>query len=108
LLQIGILVFSELFVIAFGFLKFEERISYHTIFSKFWALLLLCFFVDLILNKFAHYSFLISFWYGVFVQLEIILIATILKKSETDVPSVFHAIKLRKGIKISKSKLFNG
>lgn len=108
LLQIGILVFSELFVIAFGFLKFEQRISYHTIFSKFWALLLLWFFVDLILNKSAHYSFVISFWYGVFVQLEIILIATILKKSETDVPSVFHAIKLRKGIKITKSKFFNG
>ena len=51
LLQISILVFSELFIIAFGFLKFQERISYHTIFSKFWALLLLWFFIDLILNN---------------------------------------------------------
>lgn len=62
LLQISILVFSELFIIAFGFLKFEERISYHTIFSKFWALLLLCFFIDLILSNASHYSFIISFW----------------------------------------------
>lgn len=108
LLQIGILVFSELFVIAFGFLKFHERISYHTIFSKSWALLLLWFFVDLILNKSAHYSFIISFWYGIFVQIEILLIALILKKSQTDVPSVFHAIKLKKGLSIARNKLFNG
>ncbi len=108
LLQIGILVFSEFFIIIFGFLKFQERISYHTIISKFWALILLWFFIDLILSKYAESSFCISFWYGIFVQLEIILIATILKKSETDVPSVFHALKLKKGIKFSKNKLFNG
>jgi len=108
LLQIGILVFSEFFNIVFGFLKFQERISYHTIISKFWAILLLWFFVDLILNKSAEYSFVISFWYGILVQIEIVLIASILKKSQTDVPSVFHAIKLNKGLEISKSKLFNG
>jgi len=108
LVQIGILVFLEFFIIVFGFLKFQERISYHTIFSKFWALLLLCFFIDLILNKTAHYSFVISFWYGIFVQIEILFIALILKKPQTDVPSVFHAIKLKKGLDISRNKLFNG
>ena len=108
LLQIGILVFSEFFIIVFGFLKFQERISYHTIVSKFWALILLWFFIDLILNKSAENSFFISFWYGIFVQIEIITIAFILKKSETDVPSVFHAFKLKKGIEISKNRLFNG
>ncbi|MBK6985632.1 MAG: CDP-alcohol phosphatidyltransferase family protein [Bacteroidetes bacterium] len=108
LLKISILVFSELFIIAFGFLKFEERISYHTIFSKFWALLLLWFFIDLILNNASHYSFIISFWYGIFVQMEILLIAIILKDNQTDVPGFLKAIKLRKGLKISRNRLFNG
>jgi phosphatidylglycerophosphate synthase len=108
LLQISILVFSELFIIAFGFLKFEDRISYHTIFSKFWALLLLWFFIDLILYNKCHYSFIISFWYGIFVQTEILLIAIILKDNQTDVPGFLKAIKLRKGLKISRNRLFNG
>lgn len=108
LLQIFILVFSELFIIAFGILKFQERISYHTIFSKFWALLLLWFFIDLVLNNTCHYSFIISFWYGIFVQIEILLIAIILKDNQTDVPGILKAIKLKKGLKISRNRLFNG
>lgn len=108
LFQISILVFSELFIIAFGFFKFEERISYHTIFSKFWALLLLWFFIELVLNNSCYYSFTISFWYGIFVQIEILLIAIILKQNQTDVPGFLKAIKLRKGIKISRNRLFNG
>jgi len=108
LLQIGILVFSELFIIIFGFIKFQERISYHTIFSKFWALVLLWFFIDLILNKTCHYSFVISFWYGIFVQLEILIIAIILKNPQTDVPGFFKALKLRKGLEISRNRFFNG
>ena len=108
LLQIFILVFSELFIIAFGILKFQERISYHTIFSKFWALLLLWFFIELVLNNKCHYSFTISFWYGIFVKIEILLIAIILKQNQTDVPGFLEAIKLRKGIKISRNRLFNG
>lgn len=108
LFEIGILVFSEFFIIVFGFLKFQERVSYHTIFSKFWALLLFWFLMDLILNGSGNDSFMIVFWYGIFVQSEILLIAIILKKSHTDVPSFRHAIKLNKGLSISRNKFFNG
>lgn len=108
ILQIGILVFSELFIIAFGFLKFRERISYHTILSKFWALLLLWFFIDIVLNNVSHYSFTISFWYGIVVQLEILLIGLVLKQNQTDVPGFIKAIKLRKGLEISRNRFFNG
>ena len=108
LLQISILVFSELFIIVYGILKFKQRISYHTIFSKFWALILLWFFIDLILNNSCQNSFIISFWYGIFVQIEILLIAIILKQNETDIPGLFKAIKVRKGLKISRNRFFNG
>lgn len=108
LFQIFILVFSELIIIVFGFLKFQERISYHTIFSKFWALLLLWFFIELLLNNSVGYSFTISFWYGIFVQLEILLIAIILKDNQTDVPFITSAMKLRNGRQILRNRLFNG
>ena len=108
LLQIGILVFLEFLIISLGFLKFRERISYHTILSKFWAILLLCFFIDLVLSSTCNISFAIAFWYGMVVQIEILLIAIILKKPQTDVLGLIPAIKLRKGIKIKRNQLFNG
>ncbi len=108
LLKIGILVFSELLITLFGFLKFHERISYHTILSKFWALLLLWFVVTLISKNSATLSFEIAFWYGIVVQLEILLIAIILKNNQTDIPNVCQAIKFKKGHKITKHYLFNG
>lgn len=103
-----ILTSSEIMVIIMGFLKFQERISYHTIISKFWALLLAWFFIDLIFDNLCSYSFLIAFWYGIFSQIEILIIIILLKVNQTDIPSIFHAIKLRRGIAISRNKLFNG
>ncbi len=108
LLEIGILVLFEFFIIAFGFLKFHERISYHTILSKFWALLLLWFFIDIVLNNSCGFSFVISFWYGLIVQIEILAIAIILKTNHTDIPSVLQAIKLKKGLTITRNRFFNG
>lgn len=108
IVQLFILVFSELFIIVLGKLKFNERISYHTILSKCWALCLLWFFVDIVLNNSCGISFSVSFWYGIFVQCEILLITFILKTSQTDVPSIIQAIKLRKGISIRKNRFFNG
>lgn len=108
LLEIAILVFSELFIIGFGYIKFHERISYHTILSKFWALLLLWFFIDLVLDGNCFYSFKISFWYGIIVQVEIIAIAFTLSQNQTDVPGFIQAIKLKKGLIMSRNRLFNG
>lgn len=106
--QILILVFSELLIMLVGFLKFHERISYHTIVSKFWALTLLCFFIDLIMSDFCQYTFTFSFWFGILAQFEILLIAILLKKPQTDVPGLIQAIKIRKGLKIHKNRFFNG
>lgn len=105
--QIFILVLSEIFVMVLGKIKFQQRISYHTILSKFWALCLLWFFIDIILDDKCYVSFLISFWYGILVQLEIIAIAVILKTSQTDVLSILHAIKFRKEISTAKNRFLN-
>ncbi len=107
-IQLIILVSSECIIILFGLLKFNERISYHTILSKVWALILLWFFIDLVSNDTSYISFTIAFWYGLMVQFEILAIAIILKINQTDVPGLVQAIKLRKGLLIKKNRFFNG
>jgi len=108
LFQVIILISSELFIIAFGRLKFKERISFHTIFSKFWALILLWFFLELTLTQTCVWSFKVAFWYGLFVQTEIFIIALILKENQTDVPFVWQAVRLKNGQILKRNKLFNG
>lgn len=108
IIQLFILVSSEIVIIIFGKLKFNARISYHTILSKFWALCLLWFFIDITINGSSYFSFTISFWYGLIVQTEILLIAIILKKNQTDVPFLLQAFRFRKGLEIKRNRIFNG
>lgn len=108
ILQVFILVCSEVFVIIVGKLKFGERISFHTILSKIWALSLLWFFIDINLYHSANFSFNFSFWYGLLVQAEIVLIALILKQNQTDVPSLWKAVNFKKGHEIKRNAFFNG
>lgn len=106
--KISILVFSEIIIIIFGFIKFNERVSFHTIISKFWALLLLWFFIELVVYNTSKYSFEVVFWYGLITQVEILLIIFSLKYNHTDVPNLIQSIRLRKGLAIKRNSLFNG
>lgn len=108
ILELFIMVFSELFIILFGLVKFRERISFHTILSKFWALLLLWFFIDLLLDHTAPLSFKMAFWYGLLVQAEILAIAIILKSNQADIPGILQAINYRKGLPVKRNRFFNG
>lgn len=106
--EIIILVFTELTIVVVGKLKFKDRISFHTILSKFWALTILWFFIEIVLFSQANLSFQIVFYYGLLVQAEICLIAVILKENVTDVPSILTAFKIKKGLRFSRNKWFNG
>lgn len=108
ILQLSILVSTEVCIIIVGQLKFGTRISFHTILSKMWALSLLWFFVEINLYKTTTYSFAVSFWYGLLVQTEILIIALILKKNQTDVPGLLQAIKHENGLEIKRNRFFNG
>ena len=108
LTEIIILVFTELAIVLLGKLKFNERISFHTILSKFWALTILWFFIELVLFNHAYLSFKIVFYYGLLVQAEICLIALILKVNVTDIPFIWTAIKIKNGRKFTRNKWFNG
>jgi hypothetical protein len=104
--QLFILVFLEVFIILFGLLKFRERLSFHTLLSKLWTLLLLWFFIEAVSGHTAFISFTIAFWYGIIAQLEILAIAVVLKSNETDMPGIICAIKFRKGIPLKRKPFF--
>ena len=91
------LVFSELLVILFGLLRFRERISYHTVLSRCWTVLLFWCFTELVYGKAATLSFSLVLWCGVLVQLEVLAIACILRKNVIHVSSLIRALRYRKG-----------
>lgn len=93
-----ILVFSELFIILFGLLRFRERISFHTFLSRLWSLLLVWCFTELVYGRPAVLSFSLVFWCGLVVQLEIVAIACIIRKNTVPVPGIIRTIRYRKGL----------
>ncbi len=91
-----------------SYIKFRKEIATHSIGAKFWTLLLFATLIQLIVSCGSVVLFQLCFWVGIITRAEIIAIILTLKEWTNDVPSLPHAIKLRKGIEIKRNKLFNG
>jgi phosphatidylglycerophosphate synthase len=108
---------SILLVILFGseglayvicYFKFKKEIATHTIGAKIWTLLLVATLTQITATCNAQTLFKYCFWIGEVTRLEIIAIILLIKTWTNDVPTVYHAVQLRKGREIKRSKLFNG
>jgi len=89
------------------YLRFKKEIATHTIGAKFWTLFVVATLIQLMLKGDSGWLFIITFWFGMLTRLEILLIIQLLPKWISDVPSIYHAIQLRKGKEIKRNKLFN-
>ncbi|HTA83096.1 MAG TPA: CDP-alcohol phosphatidyltransferase family protein [Bacteroidia bacterium] len=107
-LKMYILGGSEAFSYIVSFAKFRKEVATHAIASKIWTLTLLGTFIQLVLSGNSGILFNICFYLGMLSRIEIIVILLILRKWSNDVPSIYHAILLRKGKAIKRNKLFNG
>lgn len=107
-LLIFILLGSEALTYIVSFAKFKKEIATHSIGAKVWTLFLFALLIELLLHCQSTFLFQITIWLGVLTRLEIIAIILILREWSNDIPSVYHAIRLRKGKTIKKHKLFNG
>ena len=103
-----LLFFVEGLAYLICFIKFKREIATHTIGAKIWTLILFMTFIDLILNGNSNTLYYICFGFGVITRIEIIAVLLILKKWTTDIPTFYHAIKLRQGKKIKRNSLLNG
>ncbi|CAD0225503.1 CDP-alcohol phosphatidyltransferase [Chryseobacterium sp. JV274] len=106
--KIIILAGAEALIYLVSFLRFRKEVATHSIGAKIWTLLLFGTLIQVILQCQSVILFNLCFWIGLLTRAEIIAILLLLKTWTNDVPSVYHAIMLRKGKAIKRSKIFNG
>jgi len=103
-----ILISIEALTYAVSFLKFRKEIATHSIGAKIWTLLLFATLIQIIVQCDSNLLFNLCFWVGILTRLEIIVIILTLKRWTNDVPSFYHALKLRNNKEIKRHKMFNG
>lgn len=107
-LKLAILLGTEALTYAVSFIKFKKEVATHAIASKAWTLILFATLIHIMVDCKAPVLFQWCFYVGMISRLEIVAILLFLRKWTNDVPSVYHAILLRKGKEIKRHKLFNG
>lgn len=103
-----ILLGTEALTYVVSFIKFRKEVATHAIASKIWTLILFATLIQIMVECKAPALFQWCFYVGMLSRLEIIAILLFLRKWTNDVPSVYHAILLRRGKEIKRHKLFNG
>ncbi len=107
-LPVTIVLVLEGFCYLLSYIKFRKEVATHAIASKLWTLSLFAFLVQLILTGNSVFLFFTCIYIGIATRLEIIAILFILNKWTNDIPTVYHAVLIRKGKPVKKHKLFNG
>ena len=98
----------EALTYAVSYLKFRKEVATHSWGAKAWVLTSLAALVQLLLTGDSGLLFGVSFCIGVLSRLEIVAIILLLRKWTNDVPTVYHASRLRQYKAIKLHKLFNG
>jgi CDP-diacylglycerol--glycerol-3-phosphate 3-phosphatidyltransferase len=106
--EITIILAAEAVAYLISYIRFRKEVATHAISSKIWTLTILATIIQIMLSCKVGVLFQCCFYLGLATRLEIILIVSIIRNWYNDVPSVYHAILLRKGRDIKRSKLFNG
>lgn len=90
-----LLVALELFRYVLDLAKFRKEASYHMWSSKLWGLSLFAGFLSLLAFRSDNGSVDLMVWLGIAADIEGIAISLVLRRWQTDVPTLFHAIRLR-------------
>ena len=103
-----VLVFSlEALCYLVSWIKFGKETCTHAWLSKLWGVSLVIAFTYLIGFQNAGWAFDLAVILGLISHLDVILIILILPKWQYDIPTFYHAWKIRKGKKLKKSVLVN-
>jgi len=103
-----ILLGTEALTYVVSFIKFRKEVATHSIGAKLWTLVMFATLVQVMFTCDSEMLFQVCFWLGMATRAEIIAIILVLKQWTNDVPTVYHAVQLRKGKTIQRNKLFNG
>jgi len=107
LVGIWTILILEVLCYVISLVKFKKETCTHAILSKIWGITLLAAFTAILgFNKAGVYYYLCVI-VGFIAHIDVILILLFLPKWTYDVPSSYHALKIRRGIEIKRYKLFN-
>lgn len=104
---ISVIFIMEALCYIISWLKFGKETCTHAWLSKLWGLSLLIAFTDLIGFQQIGWAFYLTVALGFISHLDVILIILLLPRWQYDVPSSYHAWKIKKGKNRKKSVLFN-
>ncbi|EJL74859.1 CDP-alcohol phosphatidyltransferase family protein [Chryseobacterium populi] len=90
-----------------SFLKFGKETCTHAFLSKMWGLSLLIAFTYLIGFQEVGWAFYLTVMLGFVSHIDVILIILLLPKWQYDIPSSYHAWKIRNGKQRKKTIFFN-
>ena len=106
--SIIILLSAEALCYVVCYLRFRKKVATHAIAFKIWTLILFATLVDIVLNSTSCFWFQLCLYTGLLTRLEVLSILLLIREWTNDVPSVYHAIRLRNGKTIKRNKMFNG
>jgi phosphatidylglycerophosphate synthase len=106
ILSILIILSLEILMYVISLARFGKLPSPHAILSKFWGIYLVVEFTLLIFHV-TGIHFKIALIIGMLVHLDRLLIYMILNQWHHDIPSFYHAIRLRQGKDVRKLRIFN-
>ena len=106
--KLATLIGAEVMIYLISYLKFKKEVATHSIGAKIWTLTLFAALIEIMIHCRSVVLFELCLWLGVATRLEIAAIIFTLKKWTNDVPTIYHAVKLRQGKEIKRNKLFNG
>lgn len=107
-IPIWAILVMEICVYIISLLKFKRETCTHAFLSKLWGITLLMAFTSLIGFNHAGIPFFLAIIMGLISHVDRILITLILPKWTHDVPSAYHAYKIRNGIYFKRNKYLNG
>jgi phosphatidylglycerophosphate synthase len=90
------------------FIRFRKEVATHAILSKIWALSIFAVLIQSVATATTGWTFTLCIFIGIVSRLEILFILFIVRRWTNDVPSLYHAVLLRQGKPIKRSKWFNG
>ncbi len=105
---IWVILCMEIACYVLSWLKFGKETCTHAFLSKLWGISLLIAFTSLIGFKHAGLPFSLAVTLGLISHIDRILITLILPRWTHDVPSVYHAYLIKKGIPFKRNQYLNG
>lgn len=106
--SIAIVFVLEMSTYVLSFIKFRKETCTHALLSKLWGISLVICFSTIIGFGYAGIAFQSAFLIGIIAHIDVLLIILILPKWMHDIPSCYHAFRIRKGLPIKRHIFFNG